>query len=156
GPIQQVVKEMNTGRAVAGFAMLSDNVSAATSTLRSVTGLVAMLATSAGLLSAIGLYAVIAYLLHARRRSTAIRRPLGASPGQLVRLHMRTSTRILTVALPIGAILALLSAPIFSSLVFGMGGRDPWSLIGAAIIAVAASLVGTYVPVRRAAAVDPI
>ena len=154
--IEQIVKEMNTGRAVAGFAMLSDNVSAATSTLRSVTGLVAVLAMSAGLLSAIGLYAVIAYLLHARRRATAIRSALGASPSQLVRLHMRTSTRILAVALPIGGALAIVSAPIFASLVFGIGGRDPWSLAGAAVIAVGASLVGTYVPVRRAAAVDPI
>jgi len=155
-PIQQVVKEMNTGRAVAGFAMLSDNVAAATSTLRSVTGLVAMLATSAGLLSAIGLYAVIAYLLHARRRATAIRSALGASPRQLVRLHMRTSARILAVALPAGALLAIASAPVFASLVFGIGGRDAWSLAGAVGIAVTASLVGTYVPVRRAAAIDPI
>jgi ABC-type antimicrobial peptide transport system permease subunit len=124
--------------------------------LRSVTGLVAVLATSAGLLSAIGLYAVIAYLLHARRRATAIRSALGASPRQLVRLHMRTSTRILAVALPVGAGLAVASAPLFASLLFGVGGRDPWSLAGASLIAVCASLIGTYVPIRRAAAVDPI
>jgi predicted permease len=154
--IQQVVREMSTGRAVAGFAMLSDNVAAATSTLRSVTGLVALLATSAGLLSAIGLYAVIAYLLHARRRATAIRSALGASPRQLVRLHMGTSTRILIVALPIGAILALAVAPIFGSLVFGVTTRDPWSLAAGVAIAVLASLTGTYVPVRRAATIDPI
>jgi ABC-type antimicrobial peptide transport system permease subunit len=147
---------MSTGRAVAGFAMLSDNVAAATSTLRSVTGLVALLAASAGLLSAIGLYAVIAYLLHARRRATAIRSALGASPRQLVRLHMGTSTRILIVALPIGAILALAVAPIFGSLVFGVTTRDPWSLAAGVAIAVLASLTGTYVPVRRAAAIDPI
>jgi predicted permease len=156
GPIQAAVKDLNTGRAVAGFAMLTDNVAAATSTLRSVTGLVAILAASAGLLSAIGLYAVIAYLLHSRRRATAIRSALGASPRQLVRLHMRTSVAVLIVALPIGALLAMAGAPLFASLVYGVAARDPASLAAAVAIAVLASLAGTYVPVRRAAATDPI
>ena len=155
-PIQAAVRALNTGRAVAGFAMLTDNVAAATSTLRSVTGLVSILAGSAGLLSAMGLYAVIAYLLHARRRATAIRSALGATPSQLVRLHMSTSVRVLLVALPIGIGLAAAVAPLFASLVFGVAERDPASLTAAAIIAVVASLAGTYLPVRRAAAIDPI
>jgi putative ABC transport system permease protein len=156
GPIQAAVKELNTGRAVAGFAMLTDNVAAATSTLRSVTGLVSILAASAGLLSAMGLYAVIAYLLHSRRRATAIRSALGASRSQLVSLHMRTSLKVLLVALPIGVGLAAAGAPLFASLVFGVATRDPASLAAAVVIAVVASLAGTYMPVRRAAAIDPI
>lgn len=156
GSIQAAMKELDTGRAVAGFAMLTDNVAAATSTLRSVTGLVAILAASAGLLSAMGLYAVIAYLLHARRRATAIRSALGASPSQLIRLHMKTSVSVLLVAVPIGAILATAGAPLFASLVFGVAVRDPASLAAAVAVAVVASLAGTYVPVRRAAATDPI
>jgi predicted permease len=156
GSIQAAVKDLDTGRAVAGFAMLTDNVAAATSTLRSVTGLVAILAASAGLLSAMGLYAVIAYLLHARRRATAIRSALGASHGQLVRLHMKTSVSVLVVALPIGVILASAGAPLFASLVFGVAVRDPASLAAAVAVAVVSSLAGTYVPVRRAAATDPI
>jgi len=156
GPIQTAVKELDTGRAVAGFAMLTDNVAAATSTLRSITGLVSILAASAGLLSAMGLYAVIAYLLHSRRRATAIRSALGATPSQLVRLHMGTSLRVLFVALPIGIGLAAAGAPLFASLVFGVATRDPASLTAAAAIAAVASLAGTYLPVRRAAAIDPV
>src|SRR5579864_626882 len=156
GPIQVALKELNTGRAGSSFALLTDNVAAATSTLRSVTGLVSILAASAGLLSAMGLYAVIAYLLHSRRRATAIRSALGASPGQLVRLHFRSSIAVLLVALPIGVGLAVVSAPLFASLVFGVGVRDPESLAEAAAIAVLASLAGTYVPVRRAATIDPV
>jgi putative ABC transport system permease protein len=156
GLIQAAVKELNTGRAVAGFAMLTDNVSAATSTLRSVTGLVSILAASAGLLSAMGLYAVIAYQLHSRRRATAIRSALGATRSQLVSLHMSTSLRVLLVALPVGLGLAVAGAPLFASLVFGVATRDPASLTAAVVIAVVASLAGTYIPVRRAAAIDPV
>jgi ABC-type antimicrobial peptide transport system permease subunit len=150
------VREMNTGRAVSSFTMLTDNVSAATSTLRSVTGLVAMLAISAGLLSAIGLYAVIAFILHQRRRATAIRSALGASPAQLIRLHLKTSGALLLAALPVGVVLAAVVAPLFSALVFGVAERDAASLAIASVLAVVASLVGTYVPVRRAASTDPV
>jgi putative ABC transport system permease protein len=153
---QAAVREMNTGRAVSSFAMLTDNVSAATSTLRSVTGLVTMLAVSAGLLSAIGLYAVIAFILHQRRRATAIRSALGASPAQLVRLHMKTCGVVLIVALPVGLALAAAVAPLFSALVFGVAERDLASLTLAGVLAVIASVVGTYVPVRRAATTDPV
>ncbi len=150
------VREMNTGRAVGGFAMLSDNVSAATSTLRSVTGLVTVLAVSAGLLSAIGLYVVIAFIVHQKRRATAIRSALGASPAQLMQLHLRTSGLVLLVALPLGLALAGGIAPVFASLAFGVAERDVSSLVVAAIVAIGAAAIGTYVPVRRAAASDPV
>ena len=153
---QAAVHEMNTGRAVSSFAMLTDNVSAATSTLRSVTGLVSMLAISAGLLSAIGLYAVIAFILHQRRRATAIRSALGASPAQLISLHLKTSAAVMLVALPIGVGLAAAIAPLFSALVFGVAERDVASLGLAAALAIVASVIGTYVPVRRAATTDPV
>ena len=136
--------------------MLTDNVSAATSTLRSVTGLVSMLAISAGLLSAIGLYAVIAFILHQRRRATAIRSALGASPAQLISLHLKTSGAVLLVALPVGLGLAAAIAPLFSALVFGVAERDVASLGLAAVMAFVPSVVGTYVPVRRAAMADPV
>lgn len=153
---QAAVHEMSTGRAVSSFAMLTDNVSAATSTLRSVTGLVSMLAISAGLLSAIGLYAVIAFILHQRRRATAIRSALGASPAQLMSLHLKTSGAVLLIALPVGLGLAAAIAPLFSALVFGVAERDVTSLGLAAVVAFVASVVGTYVPVRRAAMTDPV
>jgi ABC-type antimicrobial peptide transport system permease subunit len=73
-----------------------------------------------------------------------------------MRLHMRTSLAVLVVALPIGATLALAGAPLFGSLVFGVTVRDPTSLLAASGIAVLASLAGTYVPVRRAAAINPV
>ena len=57
---------------------------------------------------------------------------------------------------PLGVGLAAAGAPLFASLTFGVAERDPASLTAAAVIAVVASLAGTYVPVRRAAAIDPI
>jgi putative ABC transport system permease protein len=148
--IRSAIDETGPGGALAGFAMLSDNVSMATSTLRAVTGFVSVLAISAGVLSAVGLYIVIAFVVHQRRRSTAIRSALGASPAQLVWHHLKTSGFVVLIALPVGVGLAMGAAPLFSDLVYGVSPRDLTSLTAAGVLAVVTGLVGTYVPVRRA------
>jgi putative ABC transport system permease protein len=94
--------------------------------------------------------------VHQRRRSTAIRCALGASPGQLVRHHLRTSAAVIAVALPAGIALAILAAPLFSALVYGVAPRDATSLTIAAAMAVVAGLLGTYMPARRAGSADVV
>src|SRR4029078_12042283 len=107
---------------------LTENVNAATSTLRAVTGLVTMLTVCAGLLSAVGLYLVMAYTIHQRRRATAIRCALGATPQRVMWEHCRTSGLVALAALPLGALLSLGIAPFFGDLTYRVGSRDPLSL----------------------------
>ena len=154
--VRSAVQEIGPGRALAGFAMLSDNVAGATSTLRAVTDLVTVLAISAGLLSAVGLYTVIAFVVDQRKRATAIRTALGAAPGQIMWHHLRTSGLVTLVALPAGALLAFGAAPLFGSLVYGVSERDVWSLALATLVAATVGVLGTFVPVRRAALADPV
>ena len=116
-----------------------------------MTGLVTFLAVSAGALSAIGLYLVIAFIVHERRRATAIRTALGATRAQVIWHHVRTSGAVILAAVPVGVLLALGAAPYVSELVYGVGNRDVRSLAIAVAVAVAAGTIGTYVPVRRAA-----
>lgn len=154
--VTEAVNEVGPGRAASNFQVLTDNVAAATSTQRSVTWLVMALAASAGLLSAIGLYTVIAYLVHQRRRATAIRAALGASRARLIWHHLRQSGVVMLAAIPCGVLLALALAPQFDSLVFGVSARDLTSLSAAATLAVVAGLLGAYLPVRRAAGINPV
>jgi len=149
--ISEAIREVGPGRAISNVTMLSDNVSAATSTLVAVTVLITSLAFSAALLSATGLYLVIAFVVHERRRSTAIRTALGASRQQVMWHHFKTSGAVLVAALPAGVLLSLAAAPFVSDLVYGVGHRDWRSLSAAVAIAAAAGVLGTYVPVRRAA-----
>jgi len=154
--IGAAITEIGPGGALSGFTMLTDNVANATSTLRAVTSFVSSLAIFAGLLSAVGLYIVIAFVMYQRRRSTAIRCALGASPAQLLRYHLKTSGLVILCAVPIGAALALAAAPLFASLVYGVTPRDTTSLVIAGVAAVIAGLVGTYMPVRRAGSADVV
>jgi putative ABC transport system permease protein len=145
------IREAGPGGAVSDVAMLTENVKAATSTLVAVTGLVGVLATSAVLLSAVGLYLVIAFVVYQRRRSTAIRAALGATTSRVLWDNVLTSVLVLCVALPLGTIAAWLTSPMLEDLVYGVRSRDPWSLTAAVFVAAAAGLLGTYVPLRRAA-----
>ncbi len=154
--IRAAIEEIGPGGALSGFTMLTDNVATASSTLHAVTGFVTTLAICAGLLSTVGLYIVIAFVVHQRRRSTAIRSALGASPGQLIRHHLRTSAMVIALALPVGVGLAILAAPLFSALVYGVSPRDVTSLALAAAMAVVAGLLGTYMPARRAGSADVV
>jgi putative ABC transport system permease protein len=149
--IVAAINEVGPGRAVSKVAMLTDNVAAATSTLRAVTGLVTALTVCAGLLSAVGLYLIMAYTIHQQRRATAIRAALGATPRRVMWEHCRVSGLVALVALPIGALLSMGLAPFFSDLVYRVGNRDPVSLSLAIAIAAIAGMAGTYVPLRRAA-----
>jgi ABC-type antimicrobial peptide transport system permease subunit len=153
---EAAIREIGPGRAVSGFQVLQDNVTAATSTLNAVTGLVILLATSAGVLSAVGLYSVIAFVVHQRRRATAIRSALGASPAQLLWQHVKTSGMVILIALPAGVALAAIAAPFLGPLVYGVNERDPISLAAAAVVATSAGVLGTYLPARRAVHVDPV
>lgn len=149
--ITRAIGDVKPGRAVTNVAMLTTNVNAATSTLVAVTGLVSFLAVSAGLLSAIGLYLVIAFVVHQQRRATAIRTALGASRNQVIWQHSRTSATVMLIAVPAGAAIALAMAPWLGSLVYGVPARDVGSLVVAIGMATIVGLVGSYVPVVRSA-----
>jgi putative ABC transport system permease protein len=144
------IDEVGPGRAVSNIAPLTDNVTAATSALVAVTGLVAFLAISAGLLSAVGLYLVIAHVVYQRRRATAIRAALGASRHELVWRHARASAVVMLAAVPLGIVMALALAPMFAEITYGVGARDTASLVLAVGVAFIAGLLGTTLPVLRA------
>lgn len=150
-PIADAIRLAGPGRAVSNVAMLTENLASATSTLVAVTWLLMGLALSAGLLSAVGLYLVISFVVHERRRATAIRIALGATPGRVMWDNFESSGIALAIALPLGALAALAASPYLDELVYGVPSRDPWSLATAILIAMGAGLLGTYTPLRRAA-----
>ncbi len=149
--VVDAIDDVGPGRAVADVRMVSENVAAASSTLVAVTGLLSFLAVSAGLLSAVGLYLVIAFVVHQRRRATAIRTALGASSRQVTWQHVKTSGIVMVAAMPIGVLLALAVSPLFADLVYRIGRRDASSLSIAVVVALVTGVLGTWIPLRRAA-----
>ncbi len=113
------------------------------------------------LLTAIGLYGVMAYVVTQRTHEIGIRMALGAQQGSILRLVMRDAALVLSAGVAAGLLGSIWITRV-TQLLFGVKSGNPWSLAltvearvaVAAIVAVA--LVATYIPARRAMKVDPM
>jgi ABC-type antimicrobial peptide transport system permease subunit len=65
--------------------------------------------------------------------------------------HLKTSVTVMLGAVPLGLLIALLGSALFADLTYGVDRRDALSLSLAVVVAIVTGLVGTWVPVRRAA-----
>jgi predicted permease len=122
--------------------------------------LMAMLSGFFGLLAAlltmVGLYGVISYIVARRRNEIGIRMALGAQRGQVVGMVMREAGRMLAIGIVAGTVLSLVAGRAASSLLFGLKPYDPLTLTAAgALLAVIAALA-SFVPARRASRLDPL
>jgi len=110
----------------------------------------------AGMLSMLGLYGVIAYMVARRRNEMGVRMALGAGRGHVVGLVLREAVVLLGIGLAAGVGLVLWVGKAATALLYGLAANDVWSLGGAGVLLMAVALVASYVPARRAAGVDPM
>ncbi|MEP7346013.1 MAG: ABC transporter permease [Gemmatimonadaceae bacterium] len=120
---------------------------------------VALLTTFAALallLSAAGLYGVIAYSVSQRAREMGIRLALGAPPRALLRLVLSQGARLTIIGLAIGLIAAAASTRLLASQLYGVSPLDPMVFLGAVAVLGAIALAASTVPALRATRVDPV
>ena len=110
----------------------------------------------AGVLSTLGLYGVIAYMVARRRNEIGIRIALGAGRWEVVRLVMQEAAALLAAGLAIGAALSLWAGRAAASLLFGLQPNDLATLAGAMALLAAVALLSSYAPARRASGIQPM
>ena len=108
------------------------------------------------LLSAVGLYSVMAYIVSQRTREVGIRMALGADRTDVMKMITRQGMRLAAVGVGIGLLLSLALAQVLSSLLIGVSGYDVTTFILVPALLVAVALVACYLPARRATKVDPL
>jgi predicted lysophospholipase L1 biosynthesis ABC-type transport system permease subunit len=107
-------------------------------------------------LGIIGIYGVIAYVVTQRTREIGIRAALGADRRQLEGMFLRQGLTLAVAGGAIGLVAAAALGRSMSSLLFGVDALDPTAYVSALGITLAAAALASYVPARRAAAIDPI
>jgi macrolide transport system ATP-binding/permease protein len=118
--------------------------------------LVGGFAAMALLLSAIGLYGVVAYSVSQRTRELGIRLALGAQPRAVYQLVMKEAGLLAAGGMVIGLACAIAAATLIRGLLFGVRSWDVSTLAAVAVVLGASALLASYVPARRAASLDPV
>ncbi len=155
GPVERVVRAMDPDAALAHGRTMTEVMARSTLRVRLVTVLLVLTALVALLLSGIGLYGVIAYLVGRRASEIGIRIALGAPVATVRRQVVLESTRLAGLGVGLGAVAAFGATRLLRAMLFGVEPGDPLVLGGAVTLLLAVAIVASLVPARRASLVDP-
>jgi putative ABC transport system permease protein len=118
--------------------------------------LLALFAIVGLMLTAVGLYGVLAYGVAQRTREFGIRLALGAPPGDVRRLVMRGGLTLVAAGLVLGILAAAFATDLLASALYGVNRLDPATFAAVAALLLAVAMLASYLPARRATRVDPI
>jgi predicted permease len=118
--------------------------------------LLTFFAALALVLSFIGVYGVIAYLVTQRTHEIGLRMALGAQRGELLRMVLGRGLMMAMWGVVLGLVGSLAVKPVLASQLFGIGPSDLFSLFFASLLLMVVAVVATYVPARRVTHVDPM
>jgi predicted permease len=115
-------------------------------------GLGALLAL---VVAALGLYGIMAHAVAWRRHEIGVRMALGARPRAIAGLVVSRGTRLATIGIAGGLVLALAARPWLEPRLFETSARDPVVLVGVVVLLEVVALLAGWIPARRAVAVSP-
>ncbi len=153
--IRGVVKTVDPARAIFEVRPMTDYVDRARSRTRLVALLLSGFAAMAALLSALGIYGVLAYTVRMARCEIGIRMALGASTWRIFRRVVGGALRLAVLGIVIGLGLAWALAPLLAGVVFGVEVHDWATFVAVSCVALATALLAAGLPARQAAALEP-
>jgi ABC-type antimicrobial peptide transport system permease subunit len=110
----------------------------------------------AAFLVAIGLYGTLAYRVSRRTSEIGVRMALGAVRSRVLWMLLRESLVVTGLGLAAGLPIALLSAGVLRSLLYGLQPRDPVTFFASLLVVIVVTLAASFLPARQAAAIEPI
>ena len=121
--------------------------------------LMALMGIFAGLalvLTIVGLYGVITYLVNQRTQEIGIRMALGAQVRQILTMVLKQGMLLVLSGVALGLIASWLLTRLIARLLFQVSATDPIAFIGISMLLVVVALLACYLPARRATRVDPL
>jgi putative ABC transport system permease protein len=154
-PVRRALLAVNVDLPAAQSRTLAEHISASTFVPRTGTLMLGVLSLAALLLSAVGLYGVLAYAVRLRGRELAIRLALGATRSGVRWSIVREGLLVGAGGILAGGILAIVGGPVLRSQVPGIGGADPLVFATATLALALAAVAAAWIPATRATRVDP-
>jgi putative ABC transport system permease protein len=154
--IRSAVQSVDPNLPVFDVRTMDNIVTESLASRRFALQLMGIFATAALVLTAIGIYGVMAYFVSQRVREIGIRMALGARRGDVLRMVASRGMVLAGIGAGIGVAASLLAARLISGMLFGVSAYDPLTIAAFAAILTGAALAANYFPARRAAKVDPM
>jgi ABC-type antimicrobial peptide transport system permease subunit len=118
--------------------------------------LIGIAGSMALILGVIGIYGVISYSVAQRKREVGIRLAVGATLQDVTALFVGDGLAMSAIGAICGLLAALATTRLMKSLLFEVSPADPATYIVASIATILAAILGSYLPARKAARVDPV
>jgi predicted permease len=154
--IRQGLESFNRQLVVHGEQTMVSVISDSLAAKRFVMVLLGVFAALAMLLSSIGIYGVLSYVVGQRTNEIGIRMALGADRLTVLRMVLAQAGQMVMLGVVIGLVAAVFLTRLMSSILFGVSPSDPLTLSGVALLLTAVALFACYIPARRATRVDPM
>jgi putative ABC transport system permease protein len=154
--VQRIVADLDPDVPVTQMMRFDDHITEKFALARLTALLATVFSGVALFLSAVGLYAVLAYFVAQRRREIGVRIALGAQSSNILGLVVRQGLNLVMIGLTIGMIAALLLVRLLDSFLYDVSGGDPITLATAILILALAATVACLLPAVRATRVNPI
>jgi macrolide transport system ATP-binding/permease protein len=135
---------------------IEDHLRIASFAQRMVASLLGAFGALALVLATVGLYGVVAAMVAQRTAEIGMRMALGARPADIVGLMLKQGLGMIGAGVSIGIVVALGVTRFFRSLLIGVSATDGATFAATTLLLVIVAIAATYVPARRAAAVDPM
>jgi predicted permease len=153
--IREAVRAIDPAQPVHDVRTMAAMVEDSLAPRRFVVRLMGFFAAAALLLAALGLYGVISYSVAQRTQEIGVRMALGAPAGSVLALILGHGFRLAAAGVAAGLIVSVIAAQWVRSQLYRVSAFDPLTFAATALVLIAAALLASYIPARRATKVDP-
>jgi putative ABC transport system permease protein len=154
--VKQQIWEVNRNLPFSSVATMEQLFSRSFGARRLTLLLLGLFAAMALILAAVGIYGLISFSIRQRQHEFGVRMALGERPSGILRMVISESMRLTLIGMAIGLAGAFALTRFLQRLLFGVEATDPLTFGGVALLLVAVALLASYIPARRAMAVDPV
>jgi predicted permease len=154
--LRHSLQQMNSEQVIYGAQTMDEIISGSIANQWFSMILLGTFAGLALLLSSIGIYGVISYLVGQQTREIGIRIALGAQRGDVLRLILGDGARMALLGVAIGIAAAFGLTRLMAKMLYGVSATDPITFVLVALVLILVALAACYIPARRAMRVDPL
>jgi predicted permease len=154
--LRQTNRQINSEQVIYDARAMDDIVAATLAARRFSMILLASFAGLALLLSSIGIYGVVSYVVGQRTHEIGLRMALGASRTEVLRMVLSQGAKLAGIGVLVGLAASLALTQLMGNMLYGVSPTDPLTFAGVAVILTLVASAACYIPARRAMRVDPM